>query len=503
MTAASEKVVPIEGGAIPSRAYRSYLLGSLLFVCTFSFIDRSLLGVLNEPIKQAFNVSDAMMGLLGGPAFAVLYTFMGLPIARLAERFNRVFIVAGALAIWSLTAALCGLAGRLDPNLHITLVMAFLAPVVIIFIWHKMWVSTSLIMAAMAGSALLPTYFASIGFGAFGLLLMTRVAVGIGEAGCAPPSHSLISDSFPAELRASALSIYALGVPIGSMLAAIGGGWLAENFDWRAAFLWLGVPGIVLALVVAFTVREPARGKNDSALPPDFRSTVRTLTGKATFWNVTLGGTIASFAAYGVGQFLNSFFMRTHGLSPFEASIYFGLVLGVASALGIFLGGNLSDRMSSRWPTSYAWVPGMGLMLAAPLNVLGLVAPNLPLLIIALIAAAICQNLFLGPLLGVTQGLVESRMRATAAALLLFVVNLIGFGLGPPVIGMLSDYLAAANYGADYAHTCTDMVASEGQCIAARADGLRLAMIMGVCCYAWAGVHFFLAGRTMQRDLIS
>ncbi len=506
MTTAADAAAPAVAPA--ARGYRSYVLGALLLVYTFNFIDRTLVGVLNEPIKIAFNATDAMMGLLGGPAFAVLYTFLGLPIGRLAERFNRVFIVAAALAIWSIMTALCGMAGQLNPTLHIGLYLAILAPVALVFVVHRMWVSTALVLFAVGASAFMPSYFASIGFAGFGLLLMTRIGVGIGEAGCSPPSHSLISDYFPPERRASALSVYALGIPIGSMLSAVGGGWLAQNVDWRAAFLWLGLPGVALALVLVATVREPPRG-GGHAEAPDFGAALRTLGGKWTFWNVALGGAVTSFVGYGVGQFLNSFFMRTHGLTPLEASLYFGIVGGVAAAIGTFLGGFLSDRFAPRSPTSYAWVPGVGLIVAAPLYVGGLMSPSLPVLLAALVPAAILHYFYLGPMFGVTQGLVEPRMRATASALLLFIVNLIGYALGPPFIGYLSDALAASTYagltdgGAVYAEACRDMAAGGEACGAARAQGLQWAMIIGVCGYAWGGLHFLLAGRTMRRDMVS
>lgn len=509
MTTATDAAAgPIAAQSAPiSKAYRSYALGALLVVYTFNFIDRTLVGVLNEPIKIAFNATDAMMGLLGGPAFAILYTFLGLPIGRLAERFNRVWIVASALAIWSIMTVLCGMAGQLNPALHTGLFLVFLAPVAVIFIAHRMWVSTVLVLIAVGGSAFLPSYFASIGFAGFGLLLMTRVGVGIGEAGCSPPSHSLISDYFPPERRASALSVYALGIPIGSMLSAVGGGWLAENVDWRAAFLWLGLPGVMIGVALVATVREPPRsGGHDAA--PDFGAALRTLTSKWTFWNIALGGAVTSFVGYGVGQFLNSFFMRTHGLSPFEASIYFGLVGGVAAACGTFLGGFASDRFAKRSPTSYAWVPGIGLIICAPLYVFGLMSPSLPVLLTALVPAAILHYTYLGPMFGVTQGLVTPRMRATASALLLFIVNLIGYALGPPVIGFLSDALATANFASlggagDYASACADMASGGPICATARADGLKLAMIIGVCGYAWGGLHFLLAGRTMMKDMVS
>ncbi len=499
-----------------------YALGLLVVVYTFNFIDRTLVGVLNEPVKRAFEATDFMMGLLGGPAFAILYTFLGLPIARLAERFNRVIIIAGALAVWSIMTALCGLAGQISTGVHIALFLVIMAPVAFIFISQRMWVSAGLVLFALGGSAFLPFLaenglqipelgvnlgpgFSGAAGVAFGLLLMSRIGVGIGEAGCSPPSHSLISDYFPAERRASALSTYALGIPLGSMLAAVGGGWLAQNVDWRAAFLWLGLPGVALALLFALTVREPPRKGAQHDAAPDFSAVLRAVGGKWTFWNVALGGAITSFVGYGVGQFLNSFFMRSHGLDPFEASIYFGVVAGGAAAIGTFLGGFISDRLAVKHPRAHAWVPGVALVLSAPLYVAGLLSPSLPILILALVPAACLHYFYLGPMFGITQGLVAPRMRATAAALLLFIVNLIGYALGPPVIGALSDFFAAASYaGAGaYGEACANLAAQDASCASASADGLKLAMLIGVMGYAWGGLHFLLAMGTLRKDIVS
>lgn len=504
----------------------NYALGLLVVVYTFNFIDRTLVGVLNEPIKTAFNASDFLMGLLGGPAFAILYTFLGLPIGRLAERFNRVLIVGGALAVWSVMTALCGMAGLIDPALHTMIYLAVLSPVALIFVWQRMWVSVGLVFSAAIISAFIPflaqgvdvnllgqqiridPIFGTVTIASFGVLLMSRIGVGIGEAGCSPPSHSLISDYFPPERRASALSVYALGIPIGSMLSAVSGGWLAQNVDWRSAFIWLGLPGVALAVLFILTVKEPSRRGAEHAEAPSFGAVLKSIGSKWTFWNVALGGAITSFVGYGVGQFLNSFFMRTHGLNPFEASIYFGIIGGGAAALGTFLGGFLSDRFAPRSPTSYAWVPGIALIVCTPLYIFGLFSPSLSVLLVALVPAAVLHYFYLGPMFGVTQGLVEPRMRATASALLLFIVNLIGFALGPPLIGALSDALASWQYtdagGAGaYAQACADLATGGPVCTAARADGLKLAMIIGVLGYVWGGIHFLFAGRTMRKDLVS
>lgn len=217
-----------------TKNYRAYVLGALLVVYTFNFIDRVVIGIIQEPIKEEFGLSDFQLGLLGGPAFAILYTLLGIPIARLAERTNRITVLSICVGLWSLMTAACGFAVN------------------------------------------------------YATLFAARVGVSIGEAGCTPPANSVISDYFPAERRASALSIYALGIPIGSMLAAVGGGWIATEVGWREAFIWLGVPGVLLAVIVKLTVKEPPRAA-PKADTPSFMSAVSALTKKATFWHVAFG----------------------------------------------------------------------------------------------------------------------------------------------------------------------------------------------------------------------
>lgn len=424
----------LEFAGFGTKPYRAYVLGALLTVYTFNFIDRVVVGVIQEPIKQEFGLTDLQLGLLGGPAFAVLYTFLGIPIARLAERKSRVAIVALALAVWSGMTALCG-------------------------------VVTS-----------------------YAFLLLARVGVSVGEAGCTPPAQSLIGDYFPSDKRATALSIYALGVPVGSMLAAVGGGLIAEYMGWREAFLVLGLPGLILALVLRLTVKEPPRAA-PAAETPSFGAAIRILAAKPTFWHVALGGAIASFVGYGVGQYLNSFLIRSHGLTLLQASQLTGVVLGVFAAFGTFLSGWLADRLSRRYPNALAWLPALGFLICTPLYVAGYLIPNLWIGIPLLALGAVTHYFYLGPMYAATQGIVPPRMRATAVAVLLFIVNILGYGLGPPAIGLLSDVMAGVALRAG-------AVSAE----AAAAEGLRHAMIIGLAGYLWAALHFLLAWRTLRRD---
>ena len=435
-----------------AKGYRAYVLTMMLLVYTFNFLDRTVVSIVQQPIKEEFGLTDTQLGLLGGPAFALLYTFLGIPIARLAERSNRMTILSVCLAIWSGFTALCGLA----------------------------------------------TGYLSL-FGA-------RVGVSIGEAGCTPPAQSVIVDYFPADRRATALSIYSLGIPIGSMIAALAGGYIATEVGWRLAFIILGLPGLALALLVKLTVREPPRATSAGDQTPSFGDTLKVLSKKPAFWHMALGGAITSFVGYGVGGFLPPFLMRVHHLSLLEASQFAGVVLGAFAAIGTFTSGFLADRISRRHPNALSWLPAAGLLVATPLFLGAYFLPSLSIAVFPLVIGACAQYFYLGPMYTVTQSVVEPRMRATATAILLFIVNLIGYALGPPFVGVVSDYmagraLAGSGLSVDLCRTASE--ANAAACAAGQATGLQQAMMIGVCFFLWAAVHFLLVGRTLKRDTVS
>jgi MFS family permease len=436
-----------------TKPYRAYVLAALLIVYTFNFIDRVVISIIQEPIKQEFGLSDFQLGLLGGPAFAVLYTLLGIPIARLAEKRNRMTILSICVALWSLATALCGFA----------------------------------------------TSFAT--------LFAARVGVSVGEAGCTPPAQSVISDYFPADKRATAISIYALGVPVGSMLAAIGGGYIATYLGWREAFWLLGFPGLLLAILVKLTVKEPPRpGIVPGAEAPTFLEAFATLSKKATFWHVSLGSAVASFVGYGVGQYLNSFLIRTHDLNILQASQLTGVVLGAAAAFGTFFAGWLADKMVKRHPNALAWLPALGFFIATPFYLVGYMAPSLWIGVPFMVIGAITHYFYLGCMYASIQGVAPPRMRATATAVLLFIVNILGYGLGPPVIGALSDFLANSSLQ-QFALTTADcgrgiLEANKANCAVGQEFGLRWAIFIGLFGYLWAGVHFLLAWKTLRKDWV-
>lgn len=444
-----------------TKGYRAYVLAVLLLIYTFNFIDRILVGVVQEGIRADLQLSDLQLGLLGGTFFAILYSVLGVPIARWAERANRVTIISIGAALWSVMTAACGFAQN------------------------------------------------------FMQLALARVGVGIGEAACVPPSHSLISDYFPAERRASALAIFALGVPIGSMFAAVAGGWLAQEAGWRAAFWLLGAPGIAAALLLYLTVREPPRA--GAATPtPSFSEALKALAGKKSFWHVSFAAALVSFFGYSTAQFTISFIVRVHDLSIAEASYAFGAIAGVAVAAGTFLGGYLSDRWAKERPRVLSWLPAVGVLAAVPVYLLGYLQTSFVPALLLFMVASVLHYLYLGPIFAVAQGVVSPRVRATASAIMVLVINLIGYGLGPATAGALSDFFAnqALTPNGLTASGCAELIAAVragtaeptatvATCAGAAADGLRYALMTMSLALVWAAAHFMLAGRTLVKDRVA
>ncbi len=439
-----------------AKSYRAYVLGALFVVYTFNFVDRILIGILQEDIGKEFGISDFYLGLLGGPAFAILYTLMGLPIARAAERNNRITIIAIGAAVWSAMTAACGFAGN------------------------------------------------------FTQLVLARIGVGIGEAACVPASQSVITDYFPAHRRATALSIWSLGIPIGSMLAAVGGSWLVANFDWRSAFWLLGAPGIAVAIVFKLTVREPPRA-GPATEPPSFAEALKLLATKRTFWHIAAAGALMAFVGYSTSQFLPAFMVRnfeelgaTLAERKLHAGYAFGAIAGIATASGTFLGGFLCDRLSRRHPLVYVWLPTGALLLACGFYLAAFWQASFWGWFALLMIAPMLHYMYLGPGYAVTQSIVPVRMRATTIAVLILIINLIGYGLGPPIMGALSDTFANADLaplGLDAAGCKRDP--TPAACGPALAGGLKYAMLCVVAILPWPALHFWLAGRTFLKERVS
>jgi predicted MFS family arabinose efflux permease len=433
--------------ALPGRGYRSYALGLLMLIYVVNFIDRQVVAILAEPIKRDLGLADWQLGLMTGLAFAVLYTVLGVPIARVAERGDRPLIIAVAVAVWSGFTALSGLA---QSFMH---------------------------------------------------LVLARIGVGVGEAGCTPPALSLIADTVPAEQRASAVSVYMLGAPVGSLLGLALGGLIADAFGWRMAFVLVGLPGLLLAAVAALTLREPRRGRPKAAASsapngaPTFREALKELAGKRAYWRIVGGITIKSFASYGALAFSGSYFFRnfpeelaqTAAVFGLKSAGFLGLALGVTSGvmaiIGTLLGGRLADHFARRDARSYAVIPAVGAIAALPFSLAFLTTDSLALAFLFLLAPGLLGSMWLGPAYGVVQSLVRPQTRATATAVVLFVANLIGLGLGPLAVGILSDVLSAQGF-------------SEAQAI--RYSLMTFAALAIPC--AWM---FWSAGKTMREEIVS
>jgi MFS family permease len=372
---------------------RAYVLFILVLVYTFNFIDRQIVGILAIPIKADLGLTDGQLGLMGGLAFALFYTGLGIPVAMLADRFNRTWIITTALVIWSGMTAVSGLANN------------------------------------------------------FWQLFAARLGVGIGEAGGVAPAYSLISDYFPPGRRARALSVYSFGIPIGSAIGIVFGGIIASMVSWRAAFFVVGLAGIVLAPIFRMTVREPPRGRYDrerrDEAAPGLRLILRTLVAKPSFWLLSVGASFSSMMGYGVFFWLPSFFVRSYNLTLLNASLFYGAVLLLGGLAGIWAGGWLGDRFGQDQRSQYARIPAFAFIASVPFYLLAILSPTLTLAFFVLLVPTALGLVWLGPVISAIQHLVRPDMRATASAIFLFINNLIGIGLGTYAIGALSDLLAA------------------------------------------------------------
>ena len=371
--------------------YTKYVLGVLVVVYVFNFIDRQILAILAPAIKLDLNLTDTEIGALSGIAFGIFYATMGIPIARLADRYSRVNIISICLVIWSLMTALSGLA---------------------VNFWQ---------------------------------LLIARIGVGIGEAGGSPPSHSLLADYFAPNKRATALGIYALGIPIGILFGNLAGGWINEFFGWRYAFFVVGVPGILLAIVLKLSVKEPPRGysearKTDVVQVP-FKDVVKTMWGFRSFRHMSIGAGTQAFVGYGSIAWMPSFLIRTYDMSSGEVGTALGLIIGIFGGLGTFFGGFIGDRLGIRNIRWYMLVPAIGFLVTVPFGFAVFTVDSLLLALVFYTVPAFLVNLYTGPTFGMTQSLAPLAMRASASALLLFIINIIGLVFGPTTVGIISDLL--------------------------------------------------------------
>ena len=395
----TDKAALSQGIASPATgvsAQTRTMLWILLIVYIFNFLDRQIVNLLPAPIKADLGLSDTELGLLAGPAFAVFYALLGIPIARYADKegTNRVRLISLALAIWSAMTAVCGLAQN------------------------------------------------------FVQLLFARIGVGVGEAGCTPAAHSLISDSVAPEKRSSAIAFYGLGVPIGSLLGLIIGGIVNDLYGWRVALMLVGLPGLLLALVVLFVMREPRHSRTAEAaaaaattVPLSTGEAMREIFASRAFVYILIAASVTAFLGYGKGLWTISFFIRSHGLSTTEAGLSMAVVLGLAGVAGTWLGGKLADKFGARDKRHILTFPAYGMAVAAPVLFLGYLTEDWRVAVALLVLPTMLNAAYYGPAYGCVQGLVQPRARAVAASIMLFGQNLIGLGLGPFLFGVLSDAL--------------------------------------------------------------
>lgn len=374
-----------------SKHYRHYVLILLTIVYAFNFIDRQILVVLSESIKIDMGLSDSQLGMLTGFAFAVFYVTMGIPIARLADSSNRRNIVAGAITIWSGMTAASGLAQN------------------------------------------------------YIQLLLARIGVGIGEAGGSPPSHSIISDYYPAKERGRAMSFYSMGVYIGVFVGFGLGGLINQYFGWRVALFSVGLPGLLIALLVRYTIREPIRGMadgNTNVQKSSFKETLSALWALTSFRYFSIAAAMAAFVSYGIGNFLPSFLIRSHGFDSLQVGTSLMLTTGIGGAIGTYMGGYFADKFGERDIRWYLWVPAIPAIIVPPLNVAAMFVGGSDMSLALIFLATTFGALYLGPTIAITHTLVSPGMRAMASAVLFFILNLIGLGLGPLSVGVASDLLA-------------------------------------------------------------
>jgi MFS family permease len=394
MTAAN-----VEAGRKPAMGYSYFVVFILAVVYTLNFLDRQIVAILAEPIRKDLNLSDTQLGMLGGLAFAAFYTTFGLPVAWMADRAKRVWIISGACAMWSLFTALCGTANS------------------------------------------------------FVQLALFRMGVGIGEAGGSPPSYSLISDYFPPEKRGTALAIYSLGVPAGSMIGAFAAGRIAEAYGWRTAFYAMGIPGLIMAVVVLLVIREPKRGAFDALEPgqthepaPPLFQAIGGFFQQRTLVLTAISSAMSAFVGYAALNWNAPFLIRVKGMTLVEVANYYSLVLGITGMIGTFAAGWLVDKLGRKDRRWFAWVPAIAFAITIPFW-FGIVwAPTWPIALMFIAIPALLNNMYLAPALTVVQNAVPPARRTISGAVLLFVLNLVGLGVGPVYVGKISDW-AKPQYG--------------------------------------------------------
>jgi MFS family permease len=443
------------------KLYTNPLLLMLVLAYTSNFMDRTIIGTLAQAIKLDLKITDGQLGLLQGFAFVVLYSVMGVPIARLTERHDRVTIMSVCLAAWSAMTMLCGTA-------------------------HG-----------------------------FLQLLLYRVGVGVGEAGCNAPSHSMIADEFPASQRSRALGVYNMGGPIGTMLGAMSAGLIAQHYGWRAAFLIVGAPGFILAAIFRLTVKEPARVSAPAQgvhVPVKLRPLAKSLAFNPALRHLILGFTLTSFGTAGMGSFAQPYFIRAFGLSYAQIGLVFGFFGGTAAVLSLFISGRLADRAITRDPRWHAWLPALGVGIAIPFSISGYLVGQWQVALMLGMVSSLFVGWFIAPTLSAIHRIVGARQVAMAMALVLMFQNFFGLGGGPLFTGLVIDAISQHIFNAQlpgaFNIACPGGVAAVGSaagvaevCKATLIHATRYGILATAVVKAWAVLHFLLAAKHLRREL--
>ena len=436
MSTTTPDTEPASAGAdklLDNPSYKAYVVALLVLGYIFNVVDRGALGILVQPIKDELQISDTAMGLLTGFAFAVFYSVMGIPIARLADRWSRVKVLTLAITLWSVATAACGAA------------------------WN--YVS----------------------------LFILRSATGVGEAGGSPPSHSLISDYFPSATRATALAVYAMSVPFGTAIGSFASGNLNLAVGWRWTFVIVGLPGLLVALLIFLTLKEPPRGYSDApgqvktTTAPPFLEVFRFLLTRRSFMHMSLAAALHAVVWYAGSNWNATFFIRSHGMDTGEAGSYLA-IFALIGAIGSFLGGFLADKMSvkmndKRW---YMWVPGIACLVMVPFQFVSYLAPTMTTVVPAFAVMVVLASMFFGPSFAVAQSVATVRMRAVSTSVLLFIQTIIGLSLGPFMVGVISDLFGGPE---------------------ANISSLRYGLVIVGLANIWAAVHYWLGARNYREDL--
>lgn len=411
-----------------TKRQRSYTLFLLVLVFTSSHVDRQIVAILQEPIKAAFQVSDTQLGLLTGVMFALFYATLGMPMAMWADRRNRRNLITFSITLWSLMTALCGAALQ------------------------------------------------------FWQMLIARIGVGVGEAGSNPPSHSIISDLYAPEERGTAMAIFAIGVNLGVMLGYLIGGWVNEWVGWRWAFVVAGAPGLLIALAVRFWLVEPPRGYSDGITErppaPPFWAVVKTMWASSIIRHLVSANILVSFAGYAGIAWAPVYFQRVHGMSTGESGTWLALAIGIGGGIGTFLGGYLADKFARYNEGWRAWVVSASIVVYAPMAILGFTADSGLYAMLWFLGPAALGGVYIGTHFAILQTQLNVEMRSVGAAVNLFLLNIVGLGLGPLAVGIISDY----------------MYPSVG------IDSVRYGLLFTVAIMVWGGLHALRVGQLLSRQ---